>query len=68
MNDVQIYYDPDDGMFGSCSTLTPLTGNEIQALVLNDGMFGEDVTETDLADYLNDDADELWAEVCSTIL
>lgn len=53
MNEPQIYYSPNDNEFGWCSTLTPLSGDEIQIMVLEHGCFGDDVgTEQELAGWL----------------
>ena len=67
MNDPQIYYNPDTGLFGSCSTLTPLSGGEVQVDVLEEGVFGEPSTLDGLADYLAEECDDYWESVLSKI-
>ena len=75
MNNMVITYDS-NGDFGHGSSLS-VADNKIVVLVLEDGMFGSEVEDTDnemhesiyayLTDEGNNGSDELWSEVLSSI-
>lgn len=67
MNNPVIDFDPDDGQFSSCSSLTP-QGDDFRVLELSDGMFGSDEnpTKAGIVYFLMHD-DGIWNEVVDAI-
>jgi len=71
MNDPIVYYNHETGLFGSCSSLTPLSTPEVSVLELTDGCLTGNAThftKAEIVAYLMDnDSDDLWSDVCQII-
>jgi len=59
-----IDYDPTAGKFSWCSSLTPASENEIRVEEgLEEGIFGFDFTQVELAEYIANHADHYWNSI-----